>query len=173
MAAVETLYGISSMLLGTPGANGEMALTLTELFGKSLATGSVSISTTEPTVSNVGIEETDDPILSIQTPGVMNLNFGTYNTSPEVLRDTFGGTITNSGTTAATRVWNAPAATVERTMSVRIETKNGRWVEMPTVQLAPRLNMAFDKTTPARIDFVGTVLAPANGGSKIRMGFIV
>lgn len=162
----ENIYGLTAIKMGDPELDGGMCLAPVEVFGQTV-TGSAIITTTDPTTSDIECEEKDDPILSITNKGTMNLAFSTYNIDPASLQKAFGGTVTGD-------TWEAPDSSPEIIQSIRLETKNSRFVELPKVKLNPRLGIAFDKTTPGKIDFTCTILAPDKAGEpKMRVGKIV
>jgi hypothetical protein len=161
------VYGLTALKVGAPEADGGMSLALSVLFGDTVP-GSASITTADPTITNINIEESDDAIISSSTPGARTVAFSTYNTSPAALLGAFGGTLTG---TAPNQVWNAPENVGDKILSIRFEDRQNRFVNLPKVALNPKLGIVFDKTQAGKVDFTGTILKPDKAGvSAIQVG---
>lgn len=83
--------GLVSMKLGDIAGDGDMGTSLTAI-GDTVA-GSAAMETTEATVQDFKIEESDSPVLSIKTEAdKIVINWSTYNNSADALVKLFGGT---------------------------------------------------------------------------------
>jgi hypothetical protein len=88
-------FGLQSVLMGDPENDGGMGLSLTEV-GETVS-GTAEMTTTDPTITDITIEESDSPIESIVTPGISQFAWSTYNVEASKLVRFFGGAVVNIG----------------------------------------------------------------------------
>ncbi|MDO6388997.1 hypothetical protein Q4E40_02575 [Pontibacter sp. BT731] len=163
MADKKVSFGLTSIQSGPIEADGGMSTSLSEEFGYTVL-GTAVLETTEPSTEDIGIEESDAPIMQlVSEPGKWTIAFHTYNVSPEAMVAAFGGTITG---VAPNQVWTAPTSRPSIERSVKVTTKSGMTIDMARVSLSAKATMNFDKNQLGKLEMTGTVLEPTKAGTK-------
>lgn len=84
-------FGLVSVEIGALGVGGTMGTSLTAV-GETVI-GSATMTTSDPTITDFNIEESDSPIESIvTTPGKVTFAWSTFNIEPDEMVRFFGGT---------------------------------------------------------------------------------
>lgn len=156
MAASKYKLGLVSVRMGDIAGDGGMGTVLTSI-GDTVA-GSASLTTEEAQSQDFTIEESDSPVLSIQTEAdKIVLNFSTYNASALNLQRLFGGTVSGE-------VWEAPDNIPTLEQSVELTWKQGGRLDIPRGQVKAKLDISFKKDALSKIDITVTVLQPTKVG---------
>lgn len=153
--AKNKVYGLQSITMGAPAADGGMGLALEEVLGATVK-GTASLTSSAPETSDVEIEETDELYDEIETKGaVWTLAASTYNVSAITMQKFFGGTVTDG-------VWSAPVggSSVQVYQSVASFTRSGIKFSFVKMKLTGTANLAFDKSKLGQIDWTGKLLQP-------------
>jgi hypothetical protein len=153
------IYGLKSLSMGDPAADGGMGLTLTEVFGATVK-GTATLTATEPTTEEIEIEETDTIYDELTTKAaVWTLKASTYNISAVTMKKLFGGEITG---TAPAQTWKAPigGAVLNIYQSVKSETRTGIVFNFVKMKLTGVPAISFDKAKLGQLDFTLKLLAP-------------
>lgn len=89
-------FGLENVYMGDVAADGGIGTNLTPV-GETVS-GTMDMTTSEPTITDFNIEESDSPVESIvSTPGKIELNWSTYDVSGDNLEKFFGGTYSGIG----------------------------------------------------------------------------
>lgn len=160
MAAKNKVYGLKAITTGPIAGDGGMGTTLTEVFGATVK-GTATLTSTDPTVEDIEIEESDNLYDQIETKkGTWALKASTYNVSALVMQELFGGAI-------VTGVWSPPAdgASVQVYRSVKAESRTGIIFNFVRMKLTATANISFDKAKLGQIDWTGTLLQPTKAAT--------
>ena len=148
--------GLKQVLIGDPAVDGGMSTDLTEV--GATVSDTFTVTAEQPQVTDLTIEEQDDPFYSITTPGKRTIAWDSYNVSPASLVKLCGGTATVDA--SANNVWEAPLSAPEIIVSVKALTKAGGIIEMPKVKLSATPQFNLKKTDAVKVSVTGTVLVP-------------
>lgn len=167
MANNKNVIGMEAIYFGDIPADGGVA-TVFEEIGETVI-DSVSLSRAEVTTTEIGIEESDDPLFSVDTGGGgYTLTGASYNISPERLVEFLGGTVTGTG---ADTQWNAPAKSPTIYKSVKVVAPGGYTATMARVKLNVVVTWNFQKSNPAQLTYTGIVMTPTKVGvAKLTTG---
>lgn len=160
----KTVYGLKSILIGDIAVDGGMGTTLAELLGATVK-DSAKLTSTEPTLEDVPIEESSEPIDSIQTNDpVFTLEASTYNIALEVLAKFFGGTVTG---TAPNQTYTPPVGlpVVVLEQSVQVETKGAMKFKFVRMKLTAALDLGFKKSGLGQINWKAKMLTPTKAAT--------
>jgi hypothetical protein len=160
MAEMRAL-GLTSLKMGTCGANGTQGTTLTQI--GAIVEGTAILSSDAPDQFEDRVEGYMNPVMVVALNlGKTQIAFSIKDTNSSNLLKFFGGS------TAASK-WTAATTPAIITQSLEIVTKpnklslNGQKFEFPAVQVISKWNAPFKKDGPAQLDIVCTVLSPVNG----------
>lgn len=162
--AEKKIWGLKSITIGDIAVDGGMGTVLTEIFGATVK-GTAVLESTEPTIEDIEIEESDLAYDSIVTEGAeINLRASTYNVSAATMKKLFGGTITG---TAPYETWTAPVdgQTVTIEQSVVAETRTGIKFNFVRMKLIGTLEVTFQKERLGQINWTGKVLIPTKAAT--------
>lgn len=84
------IFGLKSVKMGPIADDGGMGTVLTTV-GETVS-GTFEMTTTDPTITDILIEESDSPIESISQEGITQIAWSTYDVSGDQLVKFFGGT---------------------------------------------------------------------------------
>lgn len=168
MAASKYSRGLVKIEYGAIAGDGGVATTWTQI--SDTVPGTAKITTGEPTVENILIEETDAPIEIITKLGVQNVLFSTRDLSADTLVAMMGGAKVAAvvGPPAVGETWQAPSTAPVVELSFRVTDKKGnKWIT-PRVSVVGTINGQFQNTgtDTSQLDVKGTVLVPAKSGTS-------
>ena len=151
------LIELSAISYGTMRETvGGMPTTLVTLHN--FVPGSAFIALEPPTAKSFMVEDSDDPDITVYTPGGKRLEFALQDMSPEYFKLGMGGV------TGAT-LWTSPnTALVVTQKSVKCVSRdyNGKYMvfDMVNVSISAGADLQFSKTAPGRLNFVGQINRP-------------
>lgn len=153
--------GLVSLEISDIAVDGDVGTTFV-VVGETVK-GSASLTSTDPTITDFDIEESDSPVESITTAqSTIELAWSTYNINSDTLIELYGGTVA----VGPPAVWSAPDSLPDIEKSVRITDKKGNVVVFPRVKLTSKLGMSFSKDKVGQLDVKGKVLQPTKAGVK-------
>lgn len=156
--------GLSKIEVGTPVSGGEATSYATLGYTDP---GSCTLEPEDAEETEVEAEEVDDPVYVISKPGKKRINFNVVNPEGQTLEDMIGGEWDST-----TNTWDAPAAEIEKELSVKITTKTGFVFIFPRVKLSSKHEGTFGKNEPIKLVCKGTVMVPADGTtSKMKVKY--
>jgi hypothetical protein len=156
MASVVTL-GLAKIEVGAIESDGAMSTSLSPL-GYTYE-GTAQMQQEDGTTTDYIVEELDTPLESNTQPGKITFNFSVADPDVDTLATIFGGT---ANTTKGT--WEAPDASPELELSVKITPKKGLSFEIPRAKITAKLNGTFSKTSLFLVEVSCTVLQPTKAG---------
>lgn len=161
--------GLTNIKLGAIEGDGGMGTSLSNV-GNTVE-GSATLTTEEGQKTDFKIEESDSPIMSINTEAdTISLTWATYDCDATQLQRMFGGTIVPA-TSAQGETWQAPDVIPEIEQSLEGIWKNGDRLQMPRAKIKATLAMSFNRGTLSQMNITATVLQPTKVGEP-RMSVI-
>lgn len=156
-------FGLINVKMGPVAVDGGMGDTLAAV-GETVS-GTMDMTTTDPTITDFNIEESDSPVESIvSTPGKIALAWSTYDVGGPNLVKFFGGTYTaQAGTDPAS--WAAPDSMLNQEVSLEITDKKGNVVTIPRAKISAKMGISFKKDKLGQVDITATVLQPTKVGT--------
>ena len=152
--------GLKQVLIGDVAVDGGMGTSLSTI--GATVSDTASITSEQPQVTDLTIEEQDDPFYSISTPGKRTIAWSSYDVTPTALVKVLGGTASVDG--SGNDVWEAPDQAPEIVVSIKILTKSDGIVELPRVKLTGIPQFNLKKTAAFQVDLTGTILLPEKTG---------
>jgi hypothetical protein len=154
-------FGLQNVEIGAIAGDGGMGLTLTAV-GETVS-GTATMATEDPTVTDFTIEESDSPVESVVTvPGKVTLAWSSYNVDADTLIKLFGGT----KVTGPPVEWLAPDTFPDIEVSLKVTDKKGNAVYMARVKISSKLSLSFAKDKLGQIDMIATILQPTKVTEK-------
>ena len=154
------LIGLESIRIGAVGVTGEMGTTLSTI--SPTVPDSAHLVLEAPGTTDLFVEETDLPDISILGTSKKTIEFATRDMGSLVLLEAFGGSF--NGTTGA---WSAPvtAAVIKENcieaVSKTYNTKKLK-IEIPRASVKVGGDLRFSKTESGQITFSCDVLIPSS-----------
>jgi hypothetical protein len=151
-------FSLSSFKIGDPAVDGGMGTVLSEIGINKVVRNTTVLTMAEGTTTNFDLEIEDNPVASVDTPGLTTLASDLYATDGSQLATLFGGTYTPAGT--GPESWEMPTSAVELEKSVELTHKNGAKVQIPRMKLVARFEWNFKRDSLVIVHIIGTVLKP-------------
>lgn len=155
------LFGLQKVEIGDPESDGSMGTSLTEV-GETVS-GTAQFVGADPTVTNIPIEESDTPLLSLSKKGEDTYSWSSYNMDGAQLAKILGGTFTPQSGTDPDIVpaqYDAPLDSVAIYKSVKITDKKGNVIQIPKANITAKFNAVFTGDKVAQVDIKATVNTP-------------
>lgn len=151
-------FGLVNVKMGPVAVDGGMGATLAPV-GETVS-GTMDMTTTDPTITDFNIEESDSPVESIvSTPGKISLAWSTYDVSGGNLVKFFGGAYTaQAGSVPA--FWEAPDSMIDQEVSLEITDRKGNVVTIPRAKISAKMGISFKRGKLGQVDITATVLQP-------------
>jgi len=129
--------------------------------------GTAQLTQADGTTTDFNIEEQDDPVESIVTPGKKTLVFSCYDMSGPNLVKFFGGTYTAyaAGPPVVHESYSPPDTTVTLEQTVRLTDKKGNKVQINRGGITAKINWSFTKDKLAQVDITVAILVPEKAGT--------
>jgi hypothetical protein len=145
-------FSVKSIKLGDIPDDGTMSEVLTQV--SNTYKDSASFKEADPTITEVYVEELDDPIDAFAVKGVKTLAYSHPDYSSTTLQAVKGGTIDEDG------AWNEPLSIPTIEKSVQLITKSDVIIEIPRGRVVAVFNGDLKAGTPALLDVKITILKP-------------
>ncbi len=156
--------GLKAIKMGAIAGDGDMGTSLVAIGDTVLDTAEMT--TEEGTVTEFSIEESDSPVLSINTePDSIVFAWSTYANDAATLAKLFGGTVTPAAGGVG-ELWEMPDAIPEIEQSLEIEWKKGGFMRIPRARIKAAFQGSFKKSALSQINITATVLQPTKAGVK-------
>lgn len=157
----EVTRGLQKIEFGDIAADGGMGTTLSEL-GYTYK-DSFAFNTEDGTQIEHYAEEVDDPIIALEKPGKITIEFDVMNPDINTLQRVLGGTIDGDK-------WTAPATSVAKEWSCKVTPEQGLIFEVPRVSVTGTLSGTYSKDGIFLVHVKCTVLVPKKEGlGKVMM----
>lgn len=151
--------GLEYIKLGDIEASGAMSTKLSQLGYTYQDTA--NLSQDDPQTTEFNVEELDDPIEEISTPGAKNITFGIIDMTPANMLKVMGGTVTG---TAPNEEWHAPTTAPDIEQSVELkDKKSGKVMQFPRCKITAKFDWKLAKTGISVIQITAKVLRPTDG----------
>lgn len=152
-------FGLKSVKMGPPEADGGMCLTPTLLGDGATLEGTASFTKEEDTEKPIYSEESDDPIEIIQKKGLSVLEFAIADLTAATMVRVLGGTDTAGK-------WEAPDVAPDIEQSFEVTTQRDVVIKIPRAKVKARVEWPLTKEDLGRIVIKATVLKPKKAGEK-------
>jgi hypothetical protein len=152
--------GIAAIKMGNVAVDGGPGATLAQLGLTVEGTG--KLNQADPDRTDFRVEEQDQPVFSVITPGAITYDFSIANPDVDTCIALFGGTASG---TSPNRIWNMPDTIPTLNQTVRIEPRNGiKAIVIPNGQVVAKLNGSTSRTELFAIDVTVTALSSTKTG---------
>lgn len=148
---------VKSIKKGTPGANGTMAVALTE-FGD-IKENTLKVTEAEGTTTPIRAAGKSAPVINVVQDGDITIEFDLMTKDKEVVADFMGGEVVEGK-------WHRPVKKPTIFNSFEIEDGDGDPIQMPYVQISATIQNVYSPTDVNVIRVKGTVLQPKDAATS-------
>lgn len=159
------IFGLANVELSDIAVDGSIGTAFVPV-GETVS-GTAEMTTTDPTVNDITIEESDSPVESIVQPGISQIAWSTYNIDGAQLVKFFGGTYTPQSGVDPDIIpakYTPPASVPDIEKSVKVTDKKGNVVTVTRAKISAKLGLSFKKDTLGKVDIVAKILDPTKAG---------
>ena len=155
-------YGLEKIEFAPILGDGGIGTTWTQ-YGLT-AEDTFSMAEEDPTTTDLYVEESDTPVVSIVKEGKTTITFNIADPDIETLYNLKGGTTSGS---APNRIWEKADTLPTLELSVKITPKEGfTAIRIPRASVSAKLNSTLSKKTLLVLEVTCTILTPTKSGTK-------